>query len=417
MPIPGRSRVSLGDDGDWFETNAPTTPAGPAAPDPNAGAPPAAWASGPRYAPNVKDIDAAYLKYLGRARGANENTYLNDPNFLSNLYKTEEAQNFRKANPAPAAGGAKPSPQAFIAQWQQSHPPDIGALADAMKAAGYTNVSRFMYGATPSGNELSIDGQKYKVLSGENSGNPSWYTAGTDDSGGGQGGGQNQPFTPPPAWTESFTAPNFKGPTSADLDADVGYQEILKRGQQAIERSAASRGTVLNPGTLKDLSDWTAGTASQEMDKLYGRKWNEYSADVNQRGNEYGQRYKQYLDAYTQAAGTFGINYGVWNDDVNRFIDSQKTAFNQQFSLANLGMMGANGQTLAGTNYANQGGNAITGGANAQASGIVGSANSWNQGLGNIGNNIASLYALSQYGNYQPGRGNTRPYDPYAGQG
>jgi hypothetical protein len=414
MPLP-RNRVPLGDDGgDWFDTNAPTAPnATPAAPDPNAGAPAAVWSGGPRYAPGMPALDAAYLKYLGRARGANELTYANDPNFASNLYKTEEAQNFRKANPAAATGGAgKPSPQAFIAQWQQSHPPDIAALADAMQAAGYTNVSRFMYGATPSGNELSIDGQKYKVLSGEHSGNPAWYVAGTDDSGG--GGGARQAFTPPPAWTDSFTAPNFRGPTSADLDADVGYQEILKRGQQAIERSAASRGTVLNPGTLKDLSDWTAGTASQEMDKLYGRKWNEYSADVTQRGNEYSQRYKQYLDAYQQAAGTFGINYGVWNDDVNRFIDQQKTAFNQQYSLANLGLQGANGQTLSGGNYANQGGNAITGGADATASGIVGSANAWNNSLGNIGNSLTSLYALSRYGLPNTNR---RPYDPYQGIG
>lgn len=315
--------------------------------------------------------------------------------------------------PGPGStAGPGQSPQQFIQNWQQTHPASegIAPLAAALQAAGYTNASRFMYGATPSNNELNIDGQKWKVLSGENSGNPSWYTAGTDDSGGGQG----QAFTPPPAWTDSFTAPRFQGPTAADLEGDVGYQEQLKRGQQAIERSAASRGTVLNPGTLKDLADWSQGTASQEMDKLYGRKWNEYSGEVAQRGQEYGQRYKQYLDAYQQAAGTFGINYGVWNDDVNRFIDQQKTAFNQQYSLANLGLMGANGQTLAGTNYANQGGNAITGGADATASGIVGSANAWNNSLGNIGNSLTSLYALSRYGLPNTNR---RPYDPYQGIG
>lgn len=307
---------------------------------------------------------------------------------------------------APAGGQTNLSAQDFVKQWQQTHAANegIGALADAMKAAGYGNVSRFMYGATPSNNELSIDGQKYKVISGEDSSNPSWYVAGTDDGGGGR-----QAFTPPPAWGETFTAPTwdkkFQGPTAADLDADTGYQEQLKRGQQALERSAASRGTVLNPGTLKDLADYSQATASSEMDKLYGRKANEYSQDysqylqgVQQKANEYQQRYKQYLDAYGQAANSFGINYGVYNDDANRFVNAQNTAFNQQYSLAQLGMQGANSVTNAGSNFANQGGNAITGGANAQAGGDIAGANAWNSAIGNTINTGTSLYALSKYG-------------------
>lgn len=311
-----------------------------------------------------------------------------------------------KPKPGPGSGGGPNlSPQAFIQQWQGSHSANegIGALADAMKAAGYTNVSRFMYGSTPSNNELSIDGQKFKVLSGENSANPSWYTAGTNDGGGGSQGGGGQAFTPPPAWNQSFTAPAFKAPTAEDLQNDVGYQEQLKRGQQAIERSAAARGTVLNPGTLKDLTDFSQGTASAENDKLYARKYGEYMGDVQQRGNEYNQRYKQYLDQYQQAAGTFGINYGVATDDINRFINQQNNAFGQQLSLAQLGMQGANNVTGTGSAYATNGGNAITGGANALASGYVGGANAVNNAIGNITNMGTSLYGLSQYGNYQPG--------------
>lgn len=89
--------------------------------------------------------------------------------------------------PAPAPSPAIPAPQGggsaedFIRSWQGSHPASegIGPLADAYSAAGHG--SRFMYGDTPSNNELMLNGGKYKVL---NEANGTWYTGG-DDSGGG----------------------------------------------------------------------------------------------------------------------------------------------------------------------------------------------------------------------------------------
>jgi hypothetical protein len=79
----------------------------------------------------------------------------------------------------------------FIRQWQGSHAATegIGPLADALKNAGYTNVSRYMYGSTPSNNELLLDGQKYKVLGGELTPAAYWYQSGMDDSPGAMGGG------------------------------------------------------------------------------------------------------------------------------------------------------------------------------------------------------------------------------------
>lgn len=86
---------------------------------------------------------------------------------------------------APAASSAPADVQAFISQWQADpmHPASegIGPLSQAI-AAKFPNVSRYMYGATPSNNELSIGGQKYKVLGAENGPNAYWYTPGTNDS-------------------------------------------------------------------------------------------------------------------------------------------------------------------------------------------------------------------------------------------
>lgn len=95
----------------------------------------------------------------------------------------------------PAGAGAPKGgdPKAFIAQWQAEHPASegIGPLADALAAAGF-QTPRFMYGQTASNNELVVNGEKFKVLGGEdNPSTASWYKPGTNDSapGGGRTGG------------------------------------------------------------------------------------------------------------------------------------------------------------------------------------------------------------------------------------
>jgi hypothetical protein len=84
-------------------------------------------------------------------------------------------------------GGNPQDPAAFIAQYQSQHSPTEGptGILNAMKQAGF-NVAPYMYGQTPSGNEISLNGSKYKVISGENGPNPGWYTAGMNDSAPGQ---------------------------------------------------------------------------------------------------------------------------------------------------------------------------------------------------------------------------------------
>lgn len=84
--------------------------------------------------------------------------------------------------------GGKPGAEQFIAQYQASHPVSEGVqpLYQALKAAGY-NVSPYMYGNTPSNNEITLNGQKWKLLGGEGSPAAYWYKPGTYDGGGYRG--------------------------------------------------------------------------------------------------------------------------------------------------------------------------------------------------------------------------------------
>ena len=387
--------------------------------------------------PTREQIAATYKKYLGRPiRDQEYASWLGNANYDQEIYNSPEATALREIatidpntgqitylpgkgptldpnNPIPpdvfnpgfppppnTPGTPKGSAQDFIKQWQQTHKASegIGPLAEALKAAGF-DVPRFMYGTTPSNNELVVDGQKFKVLGAEDSPNTAyWYTGGNDSSGGGGGGGTNTgggdgnvdfgawgSLLAP--WTEPFSFRDFIPPTSATEANDPGYQFRLDQGHKQIEHSAAARGTVLTGGTLKDLSQFNQDYASSEFDKVYARSLGEYQ------------------QAYAKALGEYDQKYNI-------FSNNQGNIFNRLSSLAGLGQVSANqlssqGLTAAG-NYANTlmngtnaYGNYLTQGANANAAGRIGGANAWMNGLGNIGN-LAQLVLLGRGSSYAP---------------
>ena len=98
----------------------------------------------------------------------------------------------RNQQPPPMAAPAAPAPPsvsadaaAIIRQWQQTHGASEGlaGLIAELQRNGI-NASPYMYGSTPSGNEIALNGQQYKVLTGNNQ---SWWdpSMGEGESGGG----------------------------------------------------------------------------------------------------------------------------------------------------------------------------------------------------------------------------------------
>ena len=110
-----------------------------------------------------------------------------------------------------------------------------------------------------------------------------------------------------------------------DLLKDPGYQWRLNEGSKAVERKGASRGMLQSGRTLKSLSSWAQGLASQEYGAAYGRARGEHqmgygqSADAyNRELGEFGMRRGQSLGAYDQALQRWGMKYGMYGDDYNR---------------------------------------------------------------------------------------------------
>lgn len=187
----------------------------------------------------------------------------------------------------------------------------------------------------------------------------------------------------------------FAAPTAASLTDDPGYQSRLNAGQQALERSAAAKGSSLSGGALKALTNYAQDYAS-----------NEYSNSYNRALQTYQTNYGDSLNAYTTNRNNASQNYA---QNYNQFNANKAGVLNQLNSQAGLGQTAAGQLNSAAANSANSSGNILTnaanvagqyttGAANANAAGTVGTANVWNQALSGATNNIAQILNKSSYG-------------------
>lgn len=110
-----------------------------------------------------------------------------------------------------------------------------------------------------------------------------------------------------PGLAAPFNA-GFVPPTGTD---DPGFQFALEKGQQAIERSAAAKGTLLTGGTQRDLADYTTGMALQGYGDAWNRSRNQYLDAYNVFQGNQGALYNRLaglVPTGLQAAGQYGAN-------------------------------------------------------------------------------------------------------------
>jgi hypothetical protein len=174
--------------------------------------------------------------------------------------------------------------------------------------------------------------------------------------------------------------------TAADMEAlDPGYAFRLEQGQRALERSAAVRGGLQSGGTLKELTRYSQGVASDE----FGRAFDRFRANRSDRFNMLNT-----LAGIGQRATEAGINTGEtygsrasgnimdasrWGGDVRY----RGVADAGQFRVA--GANNANEFRLSSllnagrfrTGAASDAGRILLGGADARAAGQMGAANAW----------------------------------------
>jgi hypothetical protein len=79
---------------------------------------------------------------------------------------------------------------------------------------------------------------------------------------------------------------SFTAPTGLDMQNDPGFMERLKLGTDAIQKSAAARGSVLTGGTAKALDTFGQDYASNEYGKVYDRALHGYQTHYNAYNND-----------------------------------------------------------------------------------------------------------------------------------
>ena len=128
--------------------------------------------------------------------------------------------------------------------------------------------------------------------------------------------------------------------TLANLVNDPGYQFRLQQGQNTLENSAAARGNLLSGATLKDLTGYAQGMASQEGQAAFSRDMNAFNNTQNQLANLMQQGY----NASGQIVGT---GQAMTNNLANLAMQGGANQSNYYTNLANAGQGFLNGMTGA----------------------------------------------------------------------
>lgn len=152
-------------------------------------------------------------------------------------------------------------------------------------------------------------------------------------------------------WTGQFTAP-----TAEQASQTPGYQFQLKQGEDAIQNSAAGKGSLLTGRTMADLNNYAQGTAS------------------------------------TNYQNTFNNDLTQYNSAYNTFQNNQNNQYSRLMGMSGLGLNAANGasSTLQGfggdmASLIGQQGAAAAGGTMALGNGISGALGSFGGGLMGMG--------------------------------
>ncbi len=225
--------------------------------------------------------------------------------------------------------------------------------------------------------------------------------------GGSYGGGGSQSNLSNPndltqGWTQSFQAPagapgadpfteQFSAPTLEEARNTPGYQFALQQGLQGIERGAASKGTLLTGGTLKDETAFGTGLADQTYQQLYNNRRGEFSDRFNIHASNAANATSAYGNSYDRAMNEYLNAFNIFNTNQNNLFGRLSTVSGQ-------GLAAAGGQAGAAQNIGQAGANANTGAGNAQAAGDITKGNANANEATTIGQLGSSFIDPSIYG-------------------
>lgn len=134
-------------------------------------------------------------------------------------------------------------------------------------------------------------------------------------------------FTPPPG----FEPPGWQAPNADTFQNDPGYQFRLQQGMDALQNSAAARGSLLTGGTLKDLINYGQNFGSQEYGSVFDRQLRGYGAN-------YQAAKDRYDTTYQTAKDQFAPRFADWQMTANTERERAMAEFNRRYETYALGV-------------------------------------------------------------------------------
>ena len=174
----------------------------------------------------------------------------------------------------------------------------------------------------------------------------------------------------------------FQAPTLAQAENQPGYQFQLQQGLNALQNSAAARGTLLSGGTAAGIEQYGQEAAQQDYSNVYNQMLGTYQTNYN----TFAQNQ---ANEYNRLSGLTGVGQGAAN----------VLAGAQQSAAGNVGNILTNESAQQGQTYGAIG--------NAQAAGTIGQANAYSGAIGNVAN-LASTAGMLNY--LQQGQGASGSY-------
>ena len=110
--------------------------------------------------------------------------------------------------------------------------------------------------------------------------------------------------------------PGYRPTTQDDLQADPSWKIRLKEAQDAIERSAAARGSYLTPNTMQDITRSSQDYASNEFGNVDARRFRDW-------GTGYDRLVGEDMSAFDRGLTTYGTNRGNQKD----LFDTRRSIF------------------------------------------------------------------------------------------
>ncbi|MGJ7613935.1 MULTISPECIES: hypothetical protein [unclassified Variovorax] len=175
--------------------------------------------------------------------------------------------------------------------------------------------------------------------------------------------------------------------TGQDLKNDPGYQFGLDQGTLGIDRGQAARGNYLSGAAMKELTRFNEDYAGTKFNEGFNRASSTYNTNLTAKQN-------------------------AWNTNLNAYDNNRSRIYSFLTGVSTLGQNSAAQVGTGNQQAANNSGNALMQGANAQSAGQVASGNALQSGINGAVNTYNWNNMLSKGGGYSGSNGYSGNSDP-----